>query len=60
MNEDQEKPGAKDCPHGRALGFCPHGCDVPYVDYSGELKLLPDEPVSGTDYFDFQINRGKK
>lgn len=31
------RPGFYDCPHGRALGFCPFGCDVQHVEHGFEL-----------------------
>ncbi len=30
-------PGKTDCPHGRAVGFCPLGCNVPAVEHGFEL-----------------------
>jgi hypothetical protein len=55
-----ERPGAFDCPHGRAVGFCPHGCNVPTIDYSGVLELLPDSAVEPVpSYGDYYSNKGR-
>lgn len=31
------RPGFYECPHGRAVGFCPLGCDVPHVEHGFEF-----------------------